>query len=149
MPAAICPACSSEMTTVQAQDVTIDQCSACKGIWFDDQELDKLENKTASLSIDLLRSDPGSMAVVDHNRPRNCPRCGNVLLIRCYYDDTNEVEIDQCVQCSGVWLDPGELNSVRGDNAERARRSQIIRETAEQSDQLTPRLRGIFSLLFR
>ncbi len=38
----ICPRCHIYMKKVHKNGVTIDFCSKCKGIWLDDNEIDKL-----------------------------------------------------------------------------------------------------------
>ena len=38
-----------------------------------------------------------------------CPKCKNVDLLLV---DRNDVEIDYCPNCHGVWLDKGELDKV-------------------------------------
>ena len=38
-----------------------------------------------------------------------CPKCKNVDLLLV---DRNDVEIDYCPNCHGVWLDTGELDKV-------------------------------------
>ncbi len=37
-----------------------------------------------------------------------CPKCGDKLIIRLI----NEVEIDECPSCHGMWLDKGELEAL-------------------------------------
>jgi hypothetical protein len=37
-----------------------------------------------------------------------CPKCDGALMEISY----DEVEIDRCTQCGGVWLDPGELERL-------------------------------------
>ena len=38
----ICPSCSQPLTTSNTNDVELDWCERCKGVWFDRQELTKL-----------------------------------------------------------------------------------------------------------
>lgn len=40
--ALICPKCTSEMRSYERNGVTIDQCTACKGVFLDRGELDRL-----------------------------------------------------------------------------------------------------------
>ena len=35
-----CPKCSSEMETVTYDDVEVDRCSGCQGLWFDGGEIE-------------------------------------------------------------------------------------------------------------
>ena len=37
-----------------------------------------------------------------------CPKCGDNLIIRLI----NDVEIDECPTCQGMWLDKGELEAM-------------------------------------
>jgi hypothetical protein len=37
-----------------------------------------------------------------------CPKCGGHLAI----EDYQGVEIDRCKDCSGIWLDPGEMETL-------------------------------------
>ncbi len=37
-----------------------------------------------------------------------CPKCGEPLKARSF----QKIEIDQCTGCGGIWLDPGELETV-------------------------------------
>jgi len=38
----------------------------------------------------------------------NCPNCNTVLVV----SDRQNVEIDYCPSCRGVWLDRGELDKI-------------------------------------
>ncbi len=37
-----CPRCNLVMDKIKKQDVVIDVCPSCKGMWLDDKEIDKL-----------------------------------------------------------------------------------------------------------
>ena len=39
-----------------------------------------------------------------------CPKCGAPLKERSF----QKIEIDQCTECNGIWLDAGELEQVAG-----------------------------------
>ena len=41
----------------------------------------------------------------------DCPVCKQSAMITL---ELNEVEIDYCMQCEGIWLDAGELGAIRG-----------------------------------
>lgn len=40
----------------------------------------------------------------------HCPKCGAPLKARSF----QKIEIDQCTECNGIWLDAGELEQVAG-----------------------------------
>ena len=38
----VCPRCNIAMQKLEKHDVIIDVCKKCKGMWLDDQEIEKL-----------------------------------------------------------------------------------------------------------
>lgn len=47
----ICPICEVELKATQRQDVTIDYCPRCRGVWLDRGELDKIIRRTMALAM--------------------------------------------------------------------------------------------------
>lgn len=43
----------------------------------------------------------------------DCPNCKEGMIVL----ELNEVEIDFCISCKGIWLDSGELELLLEDNA--------------------------------
>jgi Zn-finger nucleic acid-binding protein len=43
-----CPRCSRAMTKINKEDVIIDVCPSCKGMWLDSGEIEKLTGMTKS-----------------------------------------------------------------------------------------------------
>jgi Zn-finger nucleic acid-binding protein len=98
-----CPKCESRLVERRIKDtlVTVDCCPSCRGMWFDNREIEtvlKLEARERFVPRDAEKSD------------RHCPGC-NVLLYRFRYPET-DVEIDMCEGCHGIWLDSGELRGL-------------------------------------
>lgn len=110
-----CPACNANMKPFKDGDFELDACSdGCGGVWFDNKELLKFDEKHEFSSSPILELAKAKEAVkVDHNRVKSCPRCPGENLVRQFLDVKNEVEMDQCWHCGGVWLDLGEINAVR------------------------------------
>jgi Zn-finger nucleic acid-binding protein len=102
-----CPKCDSEqlVETPVLGNIPLDVCPNCKGIWFDNGELEALLRQSpggASASLELISPKPLGVA---------CPRCKekmsrggmvNPLLI-----------VDKCQSCGGVWLDSRELDLLK------------------------------------
>ncbi|HED35255.1 MAG TPA: hypothetical protein ENJ08_13750 [Gammaproteobacteria bacterium] len=42
-----------------------------------------------------------------------CPKDIDVVMMRRFYSPKNSIEIDECPQCGGIWLDTGELEKIR------------------------------------
>jgi Zn-finger nucleic acid-binding protein len=107
-----CPACDNELTEVTIGKVTVDVChGGCGGIWFDNFELKRVDvEREGELLLHVERDDH---QLVDYERRRHCPRCTQVVMMRHYFSERRQVEIDTCPNCGGVWLDAGELAVIR------------------------------------
>lgn len=81
--------------------------------------------------MDILRDEA---VQVDFSRKRECPRCTGVKLHRHFFSARRRVEVDECPNCAGYWLDAGELAAIRAEksqaaSAEQARQSVLSSET--------------------
>ena len=43
---------------------------------------------------------------------RSCPKC-DVNMIKSKYDKFETITLNKCEQCSGIWLDVGELEDIQ------------------------------------
>ena len=128
-----CPACGNTLTQMTVADVAVDVCAGgCGGIWFDNQEVRKLDDTEEAAGETLLdiERDPG--VTVDHDAEWGCPRCGHPAMTRHFYSPQRSVELDECPKCGGVWLDAGELATIRAQYAGGAERRAAHRAFAEQ-----------------
>lgn len=120
-----CPACGEALVQFSAGDVEVDGCqNGCGGIWFDRDELFKFDepsefDHSPILSLMAACSAPPSMP-----NPKHCPRCENEPLVRQTLDHENKIQMDQCWNCGGVWLDAGELLTLRSEFKTYADRQQ-------------------------
>jgi Zn-finger nucleic acid-binding protein len=107
-----CPACDNVMTLAQVGGVAIDVCQhGCGGIWLDAFELRKLQAELAHHELPLIIRREAGLSV-DFTRRRHCPRCQDQVMMRRYSSRKRTVEIDECPQCGGHWLDYGELERI-------------------------------------
>lgn len=106
-----CPRDKSKLVSTTVEDLRLDSCPTCRGIWFDAGELaearDRIDPDVAWLDFDLLRH-PESYALHPGSDP--CPRC-QASMCRVRYGET-EVDIDTCPFCHGVWLDEAQLSDI-------------------------------------
>ena len=98
-----CPECGSRLAERRLKDsgVKVDCCPGCRGLWFDNRELESsLEVNAPERFVprDAIKSD------------RSCPGC-KVLLFRFDYPGTH-VEVEMCERCHGIWLDAGEMKKL-------------------------------------
>lgn len=101
-----CPKCQSDTLGEYAvENVAVDRCSVCEGIWFDAQELSELLAEDARQVASLRRGAVDQSA--DGKRGR-CPR-DEADLLRVFSAIEKTVILDACPECRGIWLDGGEF----------------------------------------
>lgn len=108
-----CPACDTRLTEMVVDDVAVDVCQGgCGGIWFNNWELKKLDEPHEHLGEQLLDIDVAPNIKVDRSKRRQCPKCAGVTMMRHFFSVKQEVEVDECAACAGIWLDAGELKRI-------------------------------------
>ena len=90
---------------VEYQDVEIDLCPTCNGVWFDQGELELLLGSDAAIDSKAARTD---------EHLRQCPLCPQKM------DKVNigpgrRVLIDTCPDGCGLWFDGNELSELTQD----------------------------------
>lgn len=88
-----------------ALGLIIDSCPKCWGIWFDGGEM-KGFLQSESLRRQFLTDT--KVTVGAGGGDRDCPRCRQVM----ERPTVNDITVDICRGCHGVWLDHGELNEL-------------------------------------
>lgn len=104
----LCPVCDTDMAVVEFHGVELDVCPACRGIWFDADELRVLFEKAGSAPNAVsasLRAMPRRRAA----RKMRCPRCRRRLAEFVAAAGPPPLVLDRCVRGDGLWLDHGEL----------------------------------------
>lgn len=89
-----CPACQSNSLTPEVvNNVEIDKCERCQGLWFDGREMEQVSDiaaKELSTPGDAL---PSKLL---------CPRCSRALYLFAYPQTSAAVAM--CQLCKGVWV---------------------------------------------
>jgi len=129
-----CPACFNELTEFQVGNLTVDACQgSCGGIWFDAFELQKADEEGEAAGEPLLHIQRDERIVVAPSRKRECPRCAGVKLHRHYFSAKRRVEVDQCPNCAGYWLDASELALIRAEKSHAAVAGQAGQSSISQA----------------
>ncbi len=100
-----CPVCNNPLVILELNNVEIDHCTSCGGIWLDGGELEILLESSihkaellASFNIDKSASE----------KKFKCPVCGKKMeKVLCGNDEN--ILIDRCKHHHGLWFDQGEL----------------------------------------
>jgi len=104
-----CPVCKEAMVTFELQEVEVDHCLECGGIWLDAGELQQLLGQ-AEAAAELLNSftpQPNST-----EKPRKCPICLKKMRKIAVAGASGNLLIDKCVKGHGLWFDKGELQNI-------------------------------------
>lgn len=124
-----CQLCEGKpLTEASIGGVPIEACSHCGGMWIGAGRLEKLpERPSVKVFLPLMQHAPGRCRRKGHPIPRamvrcptcgglpaECPECGAPLAMV----PTPGCAIDICPRCEGVWLDRGEIESLRKTKAE-------------------------------
>ncbi len=109
-----CPRCSTPLAATPIGGITVDVCESCGGLWLDRLELARFEELDSVLGEALLAHlSQFPVAIVDRSVRLYCPRHAGVVMMRRAFSPAAPVEIDECPQCGGVWLDADELAQIR------------------------------------
>src|SRR5437773_8017127 len=121
-----CPACFNELTQTQVGSLVVDVCDGgCGGVWFDAFELQRVDEETEAAGDHLLKIHRDERVQVDVARKRECPRCAGVKLKRHFFSARRKIEVDECPNCGGYWLDAGELAQIRQEKEQAAAVGQM------------------------
>jgi Zn-finger nucleic acid-binding protein len=104
-----CPLCKNPMIVLELEQVEVDHCMTCGGIWLDCGELELL-----FADAQQARQLVGSFRQVSDTaeKIRRCPICLKKLA-KILVDGSGEsVVIDKCSKSHGLWFDKGELPKV-------------------------------------
>jgi Zn-finger nucleic acid-binding protein len=125
-----CPRCwvalQQEEVEVRGPNVIIDVCPTCGGIWLDSGELNR-----------LLRDRKLSQYLTKHigtqsKSPLVCPSCGWLMDI----ETAEDVDVDVCLNCGGVWLDAGELEKLKAISNEGFEGDERVKEEERWEEQM-------------
>jgi Zn-finger nucleic acid-binding protein len=103
-----CPACKNAMIILELNEVEIDFCGECGGVWLDAGELELFfdDPEKARKLISSFKTDSANV-----EKEHKCPICRKKMeKILC--GPGENIRIDRCVRGHGLWFDRGELYDV-------------------------------------
>lgn len=97
-----CPDCNEPMVPYSVQNIVIDKCETCGGVWFDRNEFGTF--KSALNEADLSRVQTIDKPVEqDGVYISTCPRCDSPLFDASHAYNSG-VTVKKCDGCGGQWL---------------------------------------------
>lgn len=148
----VCPACKNKLEPKTECGIEVDVCiNACGGIWFDDQELNKLDKGQCDLTTETLFAGRNqNNTIIDHSKERNCPKCSSVKLNRHFFYEDKKLEIDTCPSCKGIWLDAGELSTLIKEQKSEGLRDTVYNKFNDDSfNNASSKIKAVLDLLFK
>lgn len=101
------------MIVLELNEVEVDHCCDCGGVWLDGGELELLVGNNESggdSSMQLIQAE-NCLEVT-----RKCPRCGKKMLKQYLETECNasqdKILLDSCSAGCGLWFDKGELSEA-------------------------------------
>lgn len=112
-----CPRCSSVLLNESIPDLSgnieVLKCGSCRGIWLDGQKLARL-GKVVEPTMLEIRHIPGRK---EQFKTLTCPACGTShVMQKAEHPRDARVIMDFCINCSGIWLDGGELEAIQKES---------------------------------
>ncbi len=107
-----CPKCDGETDRVYDQDVMIDRCNNCHGLYFD-----QLTQQDLALVADQVGLDTGDEEVgAEFNALVyvECPRCDRIMDQR-LIEEPVRIRFEICTSCHATFLDAGEFREYMSD----------------------------------
>lgn len=105
----ICPTCHNLMIVVEHEQIELDHCTECAGVWFDSGELELMLERMGMaercLSLDDILAAPEAETA---EKKRKCPICGQKMR-KTVTGEEPQVLIDVCPNRDGLWFDGGEV----------------------------------------
>ncbi len=136
-----CTVCKNTTTPRTSGGITVDVCEGgCGGIWLDRYELMRVDESSESAGESLLEVERDENLDVDLSLRLDCPKCRDVVMMRHFFSAKRQVVVDECPNCGGRWLDPGELRTIRTEYASEKERERAASEYFSEVEVFGPEL---------
>lgn len=120
-----CPKCSVPMSAIREQNVEVDRCTGCGGLWFDTFEHEQLRELGGAEGIDSAARQSAATPPTLEVRPC-CPRC-SIPLFHMVVAGQPHIAYESCGLCHGVYLDAGEFRDFCEETLQEKLREQWSR----------------------
>ena len=104
----LCPVCKDPMIVLELEQVEVDYCTSCAGVWLDAGELELLleTDEDRNRLINLFKE-----AEAVKEKSHDCPICRKQMK-KFEVGEQAKVLVDKCKKNHGIWFDKGELQKV-------------------------------------
>ena len=107
----LCPVCRQPLVIIEYENVELDACPDCQGLWFDAQELRQFFEVTGV--PEQFHDLENQLDRLPHAGPRRvCARCRRKVVPVQAPSPNGDLILDECPLGHGIWFDKGELESL-------------------------------------
>jgi Zn-finger nucleic acid-binding protein len=127
-----CANCKNPMITAELENVEIDFCSGCEGVWLDAGELESLlADETSRHLLASFVAAPQSTEA-----GRRCPICRKTMEKVYAGPKDKAILLDRCSLGHGLWFDRGELKQVLASETlnQNSKVIQLLKEMFKDTD---------------
>lgn len=103
-----CPKCEAQMEQFHNTYADYEQCTSCKGLWLDAEEIDDLKEVAAAID----NGSPELGAKYNDKQDVYCPVCANNRMTRMVDAGQPHIWFEQCPTCKGRFYDAGEFKDL-------------------------------------
>lgn len=141
-----CPNCSANFSRVKLfshydAPLYVEQCSQCGGIWFDEDEAWRVRHGEGKRVESI---DSGKLAEkVPIHKSMDCPKHHSKLVRYADASFPDEIKIEQCPLCSGLWFNRGAF-TVFQDFRE-ARKKERMKPDKKMDEQLAKKIETLLA----
>ena len=101
-----CPKCLGNMKSLLFNEVEVDRCTNCFGLFFDHLEKETLKKMEGSQELDV--GDEFLGATYNEILDVPCPKC-KTKMDHVLHTDPFEIKFECCPDCKGAFFDAGEF----------------------------------------
>ena len=137
-----CPLCKIKMEPRQGEckygtHVKIDQCQKCGGLWADPKEFHRINPEEAKKLIEI--DEEKFKKEIPPHKELNCPRCSSELDETKDYSLPNDVDLQTCSKCKGIWITAGSFLQYKKWRVKKSK-SKDIQETPKELQKLNEQI---------
>ncbi len=107
-----CPRCGFRLREIPLDDLRLDECAHCGGVWFDFTELERLLVMDRGTLDDLAGGRMSVRGMSANQEKLYCPQC-EFRLVRVRSGVDPDLTLHGCLSCYGRWVDGEEMSRIK------------------------------------
>ena len=107
-----CPKCKVRTTRADYEGASVRLCGECGGYWVTPVALKAIANRREIAFSEPVKERFLQLAEKSNSTEQlACLSCGK-FMVKENFKDWDDIVIDRCTKCGGIWLDAGELEKI-------------------------------------